>query len=223
MRNISLSLEKSTKRKSEGCISSSSEEPKRKRCKGYLKGSRNSTENKGSGVKGGCRMQVLLSCPERPKDQNSCPEVGGLPQFKKSTVLSWLIDKNILKENEPVVYINRKDGQVMKKGKVTREGILCDCCKDIFTLSNFEAHAGSKLHRPSANIFLDNGKSISDCQLEACALQDAKEKKEGIMDVSDDSCGVCGDGGELILCDHCPSTFHADCIGLTVSLSSSLT
>lgn len=84
----------------------------------------------------------------------------------------------------------------------------------MFTLSNFEAHAGSKLHRPSANIFLDDGRSLTDCQLQGCALQDAKEG--GLADVSDDTCGVCADGGELILCDHCPSTFHPNCIGLEV-------
>ena len=43
------------------------------------------------------------------------------------------------------------------------------------------------------------------------------KEKEGIIDVSDDICGICKDGGELILCDNCPSTFHVDCIGLKVS------
>ncbi|KAI5071417.1 hypothetical protein GOP47_0013668 [Adiantum capillus-veneris] len=165
--------------------------------------------------RGGCRMQVLLTYPGKSKHLNSCKNIGESFQFKKSTVLSWLMDKGILKENEPVSYINRKDGHVMKKGQVTREGVICDCCKEVFTLSNFEAHAGSKLHRPSANTFLDDGRSISDCQLEACAFQDVKEK-ESLMEINDDTCGVCGDGGELVLCDHCPSTFHADCIGLEV-------
>ncbi|MCO5581507.1 hypothetical protein L7F22_035392 [Adiantum nelumboides] len=165
--------------------------------------------------RGGCRMQVLLTCPGKSKDLVSITNGGESFQFKKSTVLSWLMDKGILKENEPVSYVNKKDGHVMKKGQVTREGVICDCCRKVFTLSNFEAHAGSKLHRPSANTFLDDGRSISDCQLEACAFQDVKEK-EGLMNISDDTCGVCGDGGDLVLCDHCPSTFHANCIGLEV-------
>ncbi|KAH7439769.1 hypothetical protein KP509_04G075300 [Ceratopteris richardii] len=171
--------------------------------------------SRSSSKRGGCRMQVLLSFPGGNKELVLSKSAGELPQFKKSTVLSWLMDKGVLKENERVAYINKKDGHVMKYGHVTREGVVCNCCNEVFTLSNFEAHAGSKLHRPSANIFLDDGRSISDCQLEACALQDAKEK-EGPMEINDDTCGVCGDGGEIVLCDHCPSTFHANCIGLEI-------
>lgn len=209
--------EKQKKRKSEVIDVSSPPELKRKRGRPPLKKGGTSLwqESKCSRGRGGCRMQVLLSFPEEEKDLDFPKDTGDLSQFKKSTVLSWLMDKGILKENEPVSYINRKDGHVMKKGHVTREGVICDCCQDVFTLSNFEAHAGSKLHRPSANTFLDDGRSISDCQLEACALQDAKEN-QGLMDINDDTCCVCGDGGELILCDHCPLTFHADCIGLEV-------
>ncbi|KAI5058050.1 hypothetical protein GOP47_0026220 [Adiantum capillus-veneris] len=170
-------------------------------------------ESKAS-VRGGCRMQVLLSSPGQHKNSAGGQNRTEATHFKKSTVLSWLIDKGIIKDSEPVRYLNRKDGHEMKRGEVTREGVLCKCCKLLFTLSNFEAHAGSKLHRPSANIFLDDGRSITDCQLQACALQDAKE--DSLADVSDDTCGVCADGGELILCDYCPSTFHPNCIGLEV-------
>lgn len=208
--------ERCNKRKQTGQDSLHVKEPEYKKSKITLKKASFSQGSKGSRARGGCRMQVLLSLPAREKDSLSVQESGEQSYFKKSTVLSLLIDKGILKENESVCYINRKDGHVMKKGHVTREGVLCSCCKDIFTLSNFEAHAGSKLHRPSANIFLDDGRSLSECLMCAWALQDAKEKKEGFTDSNDDSCGVCGDGGELILCDHCPSTFHADCIGLEV-------
>ncbi|MCO5554171.1 hypothetical protein L7F22_007697 [Adiantum nelumboides] len=33
---------------------------------------------------------------------------------------------------------------------------------------------------------------------------------------ADEICSACGDGGDLVLCDYCPSTYHAQCVGLEV-------
>ncbi|XP_017697300.2 uncharacterized protein LOC103703136 isoform X1 [Phoenix dactylifera] len=138
----------------------------------------------------------------------------------KLTILSWLIDFGILTENEKVVYISKNSMGNIPNGLVTRGGIWCDSCKEVEPLSKFKAHAGSDLYLPWDNIFLMSGKTLTQCLLEAWE-KEKKLNKVGFQtvgtvgsDPSDDTCGVCADGGHLICCDNCPSTFHQDCVML---------
>ncbi|CAM8910337.1 unnamed protein product [Rhodiola kirilowii] len=84
-------------------------------------------------------------------------------RVREQPILSWLIDHNAVLPGALVQYMSRKN-QPLKEGLVFREGIRCKCCDAIYTLSAFEAHAGSTAHRPSANIFLQDGRSLKDCQ-----------------------------------------------------------
>ncbi|GLT93584.1 hypothetical protein SLE2022_113730 [Rubroshorea leprosula] len=132
------------------------------------------------------------------------------------TILSWLIDNNVVSILEKVQYQGKS-----KKGRVTREGIQCDCCFRIFTLTHFEAHAGSTNHRPAANIILEDGRSLSDCQKQVqnqiprnSTLHSQDGSEEIPLESNDSVCSVCHYGGELLCCDKCPSAFHKDCLGL---------
>ncbi|EXB45126.1 Chromodomain-helicase-DNA-binding protein 4 [Morus notabilis] len=86
-------------------------------------------------------------------------------------------------------------------------------------VSAFKIHAGFKLNRPCLNLFMGSGQPFTICLLEAWSA-DYKTRKGGSPtvqvdenDQNDDSCGLCGDGGELIICcDNCPSTFHQACL-----------
>ncbi|CAK9149220.1 unnamed protein product, partial [Ilex paraguariensis] len=138
------------------------------------------------------------------------------------TVLSWLIDNNVVFPRAKVCYRGRKDGCPMAKGRITRDGIKCSCCQKVFTLSKFEAHAGGTNHRPSANIFLEDGRSLLQCQLQLkrnnnqrSVRTEPRGMKGTRHDISNDYiCSVCHEGGDLILCDQCPSAFHTICLGL---------
>ncbi|GKE28174.1 increased DNA methylation 1-like protein [Tanacetum coccineum] len=83
---------------------------------------------------------------------------------KKRGILGSLIENNIVKRGARVSYLSRKDGRVLKRGRVYEDGIMCYCCDEMFLLTKFEAHAGSTNHRPAANIFFDDNRSILDCQ-----------------------------------------------------------
>ncbi|KAJ8437944.1 hypothetical protein Cgig2_031460 [Carnegiea gigantea] len=138
------------------------------------------------------------------------------------TLLSWLIDNGVVLPRDKVQYRCKRSVKPMAEGRITREGIKCSCCQKVFTLSGFEAHAGSSCHRPAANIFLEDGRSLVECQMQminknskSLSTQSPNEnggnKHQGW---NDHICSVCHYGGELILCDQCPSSFHASCLNL---------
>ncbi|KAJ7966530.1 increased DNA methylation 1-like [Quillaja saponaria] len=173
--------------------------------------------------KRGSQPQRVLKSSKRVRQKDEAINSGTLQQRNPRTILSWLIDNKVVLAREKVHYGEGKDsGSLCKKGRLFRDGIKCDCCSKVLSLTRFEAHAGSTKRRPAANIFLEDGRSLLDCQREALENKDMKSftgkrgvmKENLVLEENDYICTVCHYGGELILCDGCPSSFHETCIGL---------
>ncbi|XP_019706405.1 uncharacterized protein [Elaeis guineensis] len=136
------------------------------------------------------------------------------------TPLSMLIDNNIILPRQKVHYIRKRDGQVMLEGCITRGGIKCKCCKKLYGLSKFQAHAGGTNQKAAACIFLKDGRSLLQCQMQMVPGTKVKSfshprlKSLYSLCRSDTICSVCQYGGKLMLCDHCPSAFHPGCVAL---------
>ncbi|KAJ8483884.1 hypothetical protein OPV22_016369 [Ensete ventricosum] len=154
--------------------------------------------------------------------QNNAGKGGKISNVKWSvgprTVLCKLIEMGVISVRNTFQYCELKDSTVVKDGWVTKKGILCRCCKKIFSISEFKLHAGDTLQNPCLNLFLGSGKSYILCQLQAWSLE-YKTRKDAIpvmddeeIEKNDDTCGHCGDGGELICCDNCPSSYHQACL-----------
>ncbi|KAL5993641.1 hypothetical protein ACLOJK_040893 [Asimina triloba] len=76
-----------------------------------------------------------------------------------------LIDTVVVSVGDKACYVNKRQKRVVKEGCIMREGIHCNCCQKIYTVSTFEVHAGANNHRPAANILLADGRSLRDLQV----------------------------------------------------------
>ncbi|KAL6896808.1 hypothetical protein ACP4OV_007380 [Aristida adscensionis] len=150
-------------------------------------------------------------------------------QRRARTLLSVLIDKNILLPRDKLAYRDTRDGPPAKEGLITGEGVKCTCCNRYFTVAEFEAHAtarrrgGSGGGRPWGRMFLKDGRSLAQCLVQLMRRDGGAAGKASLRarlktlctdPEGDTVCSLCNDGGEMLVCDHCPSTFHHDCLGL---------
>ncbi|TVU09476.1 hypothetical protein EJB05_42951, partial [Eragrostis curvula] len=95
------------------------------------------------------------------------------------------------------------------------------CCNTDFSVEEFVAHSSDErcIDRPWCRLRLKDNRSLAKC-LDQLMKHDnfvtnapmlVKMKRE-CSDPHGDS--ICFDGGELLICDHCPTTFHFKCLGL---------
>ncbi|XP_027941263.1 uncharacterized protein LOC114195068 [Vigna unguiculata] len=157
-------------------------------------------------------------CLRSSKRVLSAPTVS---QQRPQNVLSWLIDREILMPRCKVYYWEEGGSNTdSAQGRVTYDGIKCSCCQKIYGIRGFVNHAGGSGEcKPAASIFLKDGRSLLDCMIEAMHDDRTREDmnkpcNDLLRGENDDICSVCQYGGELILCDQCPSAFHWTCLGL---------
>ncbi|XP_061363516.1 increased DNA methylation 1-like isoform X2 [Gastrolobium bilobum] len=162
---------------------------------------------------GGKRAGKVLRSSERVRNGDEAQSSGN-----QRTIISWLIDNNVVHSESKVFCYSRNN--VVKNGRLLHCGrIACDCCGSVFSIAKFEAHADCTKHRPSASIFLEDGRSLLDCKREALSSQQKKndvlmQSESGYEDRNNNICSICSYGGNLMLCDRCPSSFHLSCLGL---------
>ncbi|KAM7494046.1 hypothetical protein LguiB_028655 [Lonicera macranthoides] len=121
---------------------------------------------------------------------------------RNENIIAWLIDTKVVKENEMVRYVDKNGLQPNKDGLITQRGIFCLCCCETFTAREFQFHGGRKIEGICDNIFLVEKGVYLSCLVDS--------------DSYDDACIVCANGGNLMCCEDCPSTYHHTCVGWEV-------
>ncbi|KAL7160536.1 hypothetical protein ABFS83_01G102700 [Erythranthe nasuta] len=143
---------------------------------------------------------------------------------KRATILSWLIDCGMFQENVEIFSVDeRRKLEIKNKGRIKRGGILCMCCNNILTVANFHLHGGKNCDKPYENIFIAKTKVsllsyMNEAWNKAEVYESRKfnivETKGNASDVYDDACMICADGGDLMCCEDCNSTYHQVCMDM---------
>lgn len=137
----------------------------------------------------------------------------------KRNLISRMIDSKAIKEGWKVHYVKTRGRNNIFEGVITADGLIrCSCCNEPMGISRFLNHVGGK-SGSFENLCLDSGKPLIQL-LESSWKRIESRVRYNLIDrekhKNDDSCGICGDDGELVCCDSCPSTFHKKCLGIKV-------
>ncbi|XP_027362623.1 increased DNA methylation 1-like [Abrus precatorius] len=151
----------------------------------------------------------------------SIKKLSSLPEGTSSnqkTILSWLIDHKLIEEGEQVYYRDDTRESAAITGRITRGGILCNCCQEELSVWTFEEHAKSDIKQPYEYIYLSKESTCLQDYLTASWYGATEQKrreafhfkpKETSTNQTDGACSICGDGGDLFGCQICHSAYHA--------------
>ncbi|KAI7724556.1 hypothetical protein M8C21_003318, partial [Ambrosia artemisiifolia] len=160
-------------------------------------------------IKSKIHKRSLRSASPRPiKSAPKCtsPQLNsGIKLTIKNQQLHWSVfQKGGLPDGTELTYVAQ--GKKLLDGYKWNNGIFCSCCKTEISASQFEAHAGwATRKKPYENIYISNGVSLH----EYAVSMKKNEKGRCSVKYNDDLCRVCWDGGDLLLCDGCPSGKNA--------------
>lgn len=126
----------------------------------------------------------------------------------KNQQLHWSVfEEGGLPDGTELTYVSQ--GKKLLDGYKLGHGIFCSCCKTEISASQFEAHAGwASRKKPYENIYISNGVSLHEY---AVSLKKSENRRCPVK-FNDDLCRICWDGGNLLLCDGCPRSYHQECI-----------
>ncbi|KAK1412564.1 hypothetical protein QVD17_33923 [Tagetes erecta] len=154
----------------------------------------------------------------RGSESGSKQDNEGALAIKKRNLLSWMIDLGVMLVGTKVRYGNTRRQKRSSGGIITTDGISCGCCNEVMGITKFVGHCGGKFDQIFDNIYLESGKCLRKCLMDSWRKEEESNiKRFNVVEVrgddpNDDTCNICGDGGNLICCDGCPSTFHQSCL-----------
>ncbi|GJW22368.1 acyl-CoA N-acyltransferase with RING/FYVE/PHD-type zinc finger protein [Tanacetum coccineum] len=162
------------------------------------------------------KPRLLAQSSEKGSDQ----EDGDALFSGKRNLISWMLDLGVITPGGKLQYRECKRRKGLSEGTVSHDGIHCNCCNEVMDVSKFVSHGGWKLDEALKNICYQSGPSLLTCLLKSWKKEEESTSikfnsvnaMEG--DPNDDTCNICGDGGDLICCDGCPSTFNQSCLDI---------
>ncbi|KAL4572037.1 hypothetical protein LXL04_018805 [Taraxacum kok-saghyz] len=167
------------------------------------------------------RLVARTSSKGTNQDNDGCLIYNG-----KRNLLTWMIDSGVIMPGGKVQYKAGKKRNGLLEGKVTRDGIHCSCCNETITISKFVSHNGGEVkvkvkdnQETLKNMFFQSSSLLTCLQESWRKEMESNGVRFNLVDVeggdpNDDTCNICGDGGDLVCCDGCPSTFHHSCLGI---------